>query len=88
MLDTDIVIDYSHYNDLLFADGKPINDVNFVQSQRAEIASVLGQHVVNNDDFLPPLDDIDEDTAFENWTPKGIQSTDELLTYMDNLNKD
>ena len=79
--------DYSRYNAILIdEDGLPINDIHFVQNERAEVASILGQNVALNDNFLPPLGQISEDDAFDSFIPKGVQSTDELLTYNDLLN--
>ena len=75
--------DMSRYNNILIQDGKPINDVHFVQNERAELASILGQNVIQQNNFEPPLEGISEDDAFKSFLPRGVQSTDELMTYYD-----
>ena len=80
--------DMSRYNSLLVSDdGCPINDVNFVKNERAEVATIMGQNVSLNEDFEPPLEEVSEDTVFNSWIPKGVQSPDEFMTYIDELNK-
>lgn len=80
--------DFSRYNEILCPDGRPINDINFVQNEKNEIASLLGQNVALNDNFLPPLDNIDEDDAFNSFVPKGVQSVDEISDYIDRIEYD
>lgn len=80
--------DLSRYNQLLIDEnGLPMNDINFVQNQRAEVASILGSNVALNENFLPPLDNVSEDEVFSDWMPKGVQSPDEIMTYVDFLNE-
>lgn len=78
--------DFSRYNEILVVDGQPINDVNFVQNQRAEVASLLGSNVALNENYDEPYVGT-EDDAFDTWIPKGVQSADEIMTYIDYLNK-
>lgn len=81
--------DFSNYNKLLFVDGCPINDINYVNNVTKEKGKLFFEQmqIDSKRDFDIPSDQsYNDDVVFDSFIPQHLDTSGEISDYYDYIN--